>query len=131
MKKDLLSECELERTDYESIFEGAYRLKRMLREGKDHTRYQRPDRSPHLCRLLSDLFTIIEKRRAYQELKVACVGDGNNMAISWNNAAAKLPFHLDLACPEGYDPDKAILKRGMARAPCRDRSPPGAGGGRS
>jgi len=43
MKKDLLSKCELERTDYESIFKGAYRLNRILREGKDHTRYQRPD----------------------------------------------------------------------------------------
>jgi len=50
-------------------------------------------------------------------LKVAYIGDGNNMANSWINAAAKLPFHLDLACPEGYDPDPAILKRGMDEAP--------------
>jgi len=39
---------------------------------------------------------------------------GNNMANSWINAAAKLPFHLDLACPDGYDPDAVIMKRGMA-----------------
>ena len=50
-------------------------------------------------------------------MKIAYVGDGNNMANSWINAAAKLPFYLDLACPEGYDPDPAILKRGIAEAP--------------
>ncbi len=71
----------------------------------------------HPCQLLSDLFTIIEKRGGYEGLKIAYVGDGNNMANSWINAAAKLPFHLDLACPDGYDPDPAILKRGMAEAP--------------
>ena len=71
----------------------------------------------HPCQLLSDLFTIIEKRGGYEGLKIAYVGDGNNMANSWINAAAKLPFHLDLACPDGYDPDAAILKRGMAEAP--------------
>jgi ornithine carbamoyltransferase len=38
------------------------------------------------------------------------------MANSWINAAAKPPFHLDLACPEGYDRDNAILNRGMAGA---------------
>jgi ornithine carbamoyltransferase len=70
----------------------------------------------HPCQILSDLFTIIEKRGTYEGLKVAYVGDGNNMANSWINAAAKLPFHLDLACPAGYDPDAAILKRGMAEA---------------
>jgi ornithine carbamoyltransferase len=71
----------------------------------------------HPCQILSDLFTIIEKRGGYEGLKIAYVGDGNNIANSWINAAAKLPFHLDLACPDGYDPDAAILKRGMAEAP--------------
>ena len=199
MKKDLLSEYDLERADFESIFEGAHRLKRLLREGKEHpllkgktlgmifdksstrtrisfevgmfqlggislflsnrdtqlgrgeiiadsartmSRYlngimirtfsqesveefARHATIPvingltdllHPCQLLSDLFTIIEKRGAYEGLKVAYVGDGNNMANSWINAAAKLPFHLDLACPDGYDPDAAILKRGIAEA---------------
>jgi ornithine carbamoyltransferase len=70
----------------------------------------------HPCQILSDLFTIIEKRGGYEGLKIAYVGDGNNMANSWINAAAKLPFHLDLACPDGYDPDNVILQRGMAEA---------------
>jgi ornithine carbamoyltransferase len=200
MKKHLLSEYDLEREDYECIFEKAHRLKRLLKEGREHATLKGKtlgmifDKSStrtrisfevgmyqmggialflsnrdtqlgrgeiiadsaqimsryldgimirtfsqasveefaryatipvingltdllHPCQLLSDLFTIIEKRGGYEGLKIAYVGDGNNMANSWINAAAKLPFHLDLACPEGYDPDPAILERGIAEAP--------------
>lgn len=70
----------------------------------------------HPCQIISDLFTIIEHKGRYEGLTVAYVGDGNNIANSWINAAAKLPFTLKLACPEGYDPDEAILKRGMTEA---------------
>lgn len=200
MKKDLLSEYDLQREDFERIFEKAHRLKRILREGREYhplsgktlgmifdksstrtrisfevgmfqlggialflnrrdTQLGRGESIAdsarimscylngimirtfsqgsveefachatipvingltdllHPCQILSDLFTIIEKRGGYEGLKIAYVGDGNNMANSWINAAAKLPFHLDLACPDGYDPDAAILKRGMAEAP--------------
>lgn len=200
MKKDLLSEYDLDRADYEYIIEKAHRLKRLHREGRDHASLKGKtlgmifDKSStrtrisfevgmyqlggialflsnrdtqlgrgeiiadsarimsrylngvmirtfsqdsveefaryasipvingltdllHPCQLLSDLFTLIEKRGGYEGLKIAYVGDGNNMANSWINAAAKLPFYLDLACPEGYDPDPAILKRGIAEAP--------------
>ena len=200
MKKDLLSEYDLDRDDYECIFEKAHRLKRLHREGRKHATLKGKtlgmifDKSStrtrisfevgmyqlggialflsnrdtqlgrgeiiadsarimsryldgimirtfsqaaveefaryatipvingltdllHPCQLLSDLFTIIEKKGRYEGLKIAYVGDGNNMANSWINAAAKLAFHLDLACPEGYDPELAILKRGMAEAP--------------
>ncbi len=67
----------------------------------------------HPCQVLSDIFTIIEKKGGYKGLKIAYIGDGNNMTNSWINAAAKLPFHLSIACPEGYDPDKTILERGV------------------
>jgi len=200
MNKDLLSEYDLERSDYKCIFENAQRLKRLLQEGKEYSplkgktlgmifdksstrtrisfevgmyqlggvalflssrdtqlgrgeiiadtarimsrylngimirtssqtsvvEFARYATIPvingltdllHPCQILSDLFTIIEKRGGYEGLKIAYVGDGNNIANSWINAAAKLPFHLDLACPDGYDPDPAILKRGMAEAP--------------
>jgi ornithine carbamoyltransferase len=70
----------------------------------------------HPCQVLSDLFTIIEKKGGYEGLKIAYVGDGNNMTNSWINAAARLPFHLSIACPEGYDPDGTILKRGIREA---------------
>jgi ornithine carbamoyltransferase len=70
----------------------------------------------HPCQVLSDIFTIIEKKGGYEGLKIAYIGDGNNMTNSWINAAAILPFHLAIACPEGYDPDKAILERGIGES---------------
>ena len=71
----------------------------------------------HPCQILTDLFTVIEKKGGYEGLKICYVGDGNNMANSWVIAASKLPFHLALACPEGYDPDPDILKRAISEAP--------------
>lgn len=200
MDRDLLTEYDLEKCDYDRIFEKAHRLKRLLKEGREHASLRGKtlgmifDKSStrtrisfevgmyqlggialflsnrdtqlgrgeliadsarimsrylngimirtfsqssveefakyatipvingltdllHPCQLLSDLFTIIEKRGRYEGLKIAYVGDGNNMANSWINAAAKLPFRLDLACPNGYDPNDTILKRGMAESP--------------
>ncbi|MDD5711801.1 MAG: ornithine carbamoyltransferase [Smithellaceae bacterium] len=71
----------------------------------------------HPCQILSDLFTIREKKGDFEGLKIAYVGDGNNVANSWINAAARLPFTLAIACPEGYDPDPDILARGIKEAP--------------
>ena len=70
----------------------------------------------HPCQILSDIFTIMEKKGSFAGLKVAYVGDGNNIANSWISAAARLPLHLSLACPEGYEPDKHILEKGMREA---------------
>jgi ornithine carbamoyltransferase len=200
MDKDLLTEYDLDKSDYDRIFEKAHRLKRLLQEGREHASLRGKtlgmifDKSStrtrisfevgmyqlggvalflsnrdtqlgrgeliadsarimsrylngimirtfsqasveefakyatipvingltdllHPCQLLSDLFTIIEKRGGYEGLKIAYIGDGNNMANSWINAAAKLPFRLDLACPDGYDPNDKILKRAMAESP--------------
>jgi ornithine carbamoyltransferase len=63
----------------------------------------------HPCQVLSDLMTILEKKERIEELKVAWVGDGNNMANSWIQAAGRLGFSLTLACPPGYEPDERIL----------------------
>ena len=71
----------------------------------------------HPCQIVSDLFTIVEWKGAYEGLKIAYVGDGNNVANSWIDAAAKLPFALALGCPRGYDPDPRILERGRRKAP--------------
>jgi len=71
----------------------------------------------HPCQIVSDLFTIVEKKGTYENLKIAYVGDGNNVANSWIDAAARLPFKLTLACPKGYDPDARILDRGRKKAP--------------
>lgn len=65
----------------------------------------------HPCQVLADCQTLIEKKRRLAGLKIAFVGDGNNMVHSWLEAAAVVPFSFALACPKGYEPDGAILKR--------------------
>ncbi len=64
----------------------------------------------HPCQVMADVMTGVERLGVpAQDLDVAWVGDGNNMANSWLNAARMLGFRLRLACPEGYDPDPEIL----------------------
>ena len=64
----------------------------------------------HPCQVLSDLLTVLEYKGRFQGLKVAWIGDGNNMAHSWINAAAALGFELVLACPQNYMPDPAVIQ---------------------
>lgn len=65
----------------------------------------------HPCQLLADLMTMKEEFGGNLEgLRVAWIGDGNNMANSWLNAASLLGLELRLACPEGYEPDAEILR---------------------
>ncbi len=194
MKKDLLSIYNLETADFEKIWKNAARLKKLLKQGKDHASLKGKtlgmifDKSStrtrisfevgmyqlggialflnsrdtqigrgetiadsarmmsrylngimirtfaqdsveelaryatipvingltdlfHPCQILSDLFTIIEKKGSYEKLKVAYIGDGNNIANSWIEAAARLPIQLALACPQGYEPDKKIMNK--------------------
>jgi len=70
----------------------------------------------HPCQILADILTIRQYLGTIDGRKVAWIGDGNNMANSWINAAYRLGFDLTLACPEGYDPDAAILKRAQSAA---------------
>ena len=66
----------------------------------------------HPCQIMADLQTVIEEFGPDVKARsIAWIGDGNNMANSWINAAWRLGFDLRLACPEGYDPDPDILKR--------------------
>jgi len=69
----------------------------------------------HPCQVLSDLMTVMEHKGRLTGLKIAWVGDGNNMAHSWINAAAILGFQLVLACPEGYAPDSEVLKAAVEK----------------
>lgn len=73
----------------------------------------------HPCQILADILTIRQHLRSVQGRKVAWIGDGNNMANSWINAAYRLGFELVLACPEGYDPDPAMLARATTTANVR------------
>ena len=66
----------------------------------------------HPCQVLADVLTIRQRLGSYEGKKVAWIGDGNNMANSWINAAYRLGFELSLACPQGYDPNPEILERG-------------------
>ncbi|MDP9202065.1 MAG: ornithine carbamoyltransferase [Gemmatimonadota bacterium] len=68
----------------------------------------------HPCQVLADILTIRQHLGAIEGKRVAWIGDGNNMANSWINAAYRLGFELVLACPPGYDPDPAILARAQA-----------------
>ena len=69
----------------------------------------------HPCQVMADLFTAAEEfGDDIRRLRVAWVGDGNNMAHSWLNAASRLGFTLRLACPPGYGPDARILSRARA-----------------
>lgn len=65
----------------------------------------------HPCQILADCLTLIEQRGKLDGLKVAFVGDGNNVVNSWINAASKFPFIFALACPAGYEPDATVLAR--------------------
>lgn len=68
----------------------------------------------HPCQVLSDILTIVEKKGGYGNVNVCWIGDGNNMANSWIEAAGILGFKLKLACPAGHLPDEKILKVGGA-----------------
>ncbi len=71
----------------------------------------------HPCQIMADLQTIRESFGPDLEpVKVAWVGDGNNMANSWLNAAYRLGFELRLAVPAGYEPDAEILARARSAA---------------
>jgi ornithine carbamoyltransferase len=61
----------------------------------------------HPCQVLADLFTVKEALGSWEGKRIAWIGDGNNMANSWLEAAQVLGFELRLACPEGFEPNHA------------------------
>jgi ornithine carbamoyltransferase len=63
----------------------------------------------HPCQILADIFTYIEHRGSIQGKTVAWVGDGNNMANTWLQAADLLGFKVHLSTPSGYEVDPAVV----------------------
>ena len=70
----------------------------------------------HPCQVLADLFTVKEHLGGWEGKRIAWVGDGNNMANSWLEAAEVLGFELRLACPEGFEPNRAKFERAKKKA---------------
>jgi ornithine carbamoyltransferase len=70
----------------------------------------------HPCQVMADVMTVIEHKGGYKGLKFAWVGDGNNMANTWIEAAAIFGFDLALACPAGYQPDGKVLEWARAHS---------------
>lgn len=63
----------------------------------------------HPCQILADAQALREVRPQFPDLKLAFVGDGNNVCASWLHLAARLPLSVTLVCPEGYECDPDIL----------------------
>lgn len=69
----------------------------------------------HPCQLLADMQTYREHRGSIQSKIVTWVGDGNNMCNSYINAARQFDFHLNIACPEGFEPMQELLEENKDR----------------
>ncbi|MFZ5724072.1 MAG: ornithine carbamoyltransferase [Pseudomonadota bacterium] len=69
----------------------------------------------HPCQLLADIQTFVEHRGSIQGKTVAWIGDGNNMCNSFIHAAAQFDFHLNVACPSGFEPNAELLKQYASR----------------
>jgi ornithine carbamoyltransferase len=73
----------------------------------------------HPCQVLADMMTVQEAFGGLEGRIVAWIGDGNNMANSWINAAALMGMELRLACPAGYEPDATILAAAQRKTTVR------------
>ena len=69
----------------------------------------------HPCQVMADIMTIEEHLGTIDDKTVTMVGDGNNLANSWLEAACVLPFNFVLACPKGYEPNEVVMRKAQAR----------------
>jgi ornithine carbamoyltransferase len=70
----------------------------------------------HPCQILADLLTLKERKGSIVDKQIAYIGDGNNVANSWVEAAILLGFHLTIATPKGYEPDATLLSLAKGKA---------------
>jgi ornithine carbamoyltransferase len=70
----------------------------------------------HPCQILADLFTILEKKRKLQGLKLTFIGDGNNVAHSLLHGCSLLGMNISVASPSGYKPNKEIVNEALKNA---------------
>jgi ornithine carbamoyltransferase len=76
----------------------------------------------HPCQIMADLLTILETGRSLPGLKVAWLGDGNNVLASLMEAGGLMQFDVVAACPQGYQPSESDLALGQGRARCVARA---------
>lgn len=70
----------------------------------------------HPCQALADIMTMRERKGRIKGLRVAFIGDGNNVCNSLIEAASRMEFNLTVACPEGFEPDAEILSHSISAA---------------
>ncbi len=70
----------------------------------------------HPCQALADLMTILEKKGKLKGIRLAYIGDGNNVANSLIEAASRMEINLAIACPEGYEPNADVLEKARENA---------------
>ncbi|MEW6739804.1 MAG: ornithine carbamoyltransferase [Nitrospirota bacterium] len=70
----------------------------------------------HPCQALADLMTIMEKKGRLKGIRLAYIGDGNNVANSLIESAARTGINITIACPEGYEPNPDVLDRARSSA---------------
>ncbi len=70
----------------------------------------------HPCQILGDMLTIIEHKGRSEHLKIAYIGDGNNVTNSWINLSRRIPMSLRIATPRGYEPNAELLTKARAEA---------------
>lgn len=68
----------------------------------------------HPCQIMGDYFTLLEKRGKRDDFRIAYLGDGNNVANSWLNLAARLPMDLRIGTAPETPPDRAVMKSAQA-----------------
>jgi ornithine carbamoyltransferase len=64
----------------------------------------------HPCQIMGDIYTVMEHKNRYENLKIAYIGDGNNVANSWVELAGFLSLSLRLGVPDGYEPDPGLVQ---------------------
>ncbi|MFC1596029.1 ornithine carbamoyltransferase [Candidatus Margulisiibacteriota bacterium] len=74
----------------------------------------------HPCQGLTDIFTIHEKLKKLNNVKIAYIGDGNNVARSLINLASKLDLNLHISSPRGYQPEKELMEHAKSVSICKD-----------
>ena len=70
----------------------------------------------HPCQVLTDLFTVLEKKQNLRGLKLSYIGDGNNMAHSLLHGCSKVGMNISIASPKGFEPKKEIVNNALANA---------------